>query len=251
METATDSRRFDDEKFEPSVALQLLLEVTQEQSLDKLLHKLVARIFERTYIARVYVWLIEKGDICATCAWRPECPDQTRCLHMAAGGRRLVGAEVEYLTWTDYLARVPLGIGVTAKIVLIGQPIVLNDLDKDPGELASLKWLKAEQIRGFHGGPITYKGEVVGIISVFTRFNVPDETKVWGHIFANHIGGVIANARAFEEIQRLKAQLEMQNAYLQEEVVEAKAFGELVGQTRLYGTSSARSTSSRLPKHRF
>jgi PAS domain S-box-containing protein len=38
--------------------------------------------------------------------------------------------------------------------------------------------------------------------------------------------------RAFEEIQRLKAQLEMQNAYLEEEVVVAKAFGELVGQSR-------------------
>jgi DNA-binding NtrC family response regulator len=37
--------------------------------------------------------------------------------------------------------------------------------------------------------------------------------------------------RAFEEIQRLKAQLEMQNAYLLEEVVEAKAFGGLVGQS--------------------
>ncbi len=54
---------------------------------------------------------------------------------------------------------------------------------------------------------------------------------MWGQIFADHIGGAIANARAFEEIQNLKAQLEQQNAYLQEEVVEAKAFGELVGQS--------------------
>jgi DNA-binding NtrC family response regulator len=37
--------------------------------------------------------------------------------------------------------------------------------------------------------------------------------------------------QAFNEIQRLKTQLEMQNVYLQEEVVEAKAFGELVGQS--------------------
>jgi transcriptional regulator with GAF, ATPase, and Fis domain len=139
---------------------------------------------------------------------------------------------VEYLTRTDHLARVPLGVGVTGKIVLIRQQIILNDLDKDPGELVSLEWLKAEKIRGFHGGPIFYKDEVVGIISVFTRSNVPDESKVWGHIYANHIGGAIANARAFEEIQRLKAQLEMQNAYLREEVVEAKAFGELVGQSQ-------------------
>ena len=47
---------------------------------------------------------------------------------------------------------------------------------------------------------------------------------------ANHVGAAIANARAFEEIERLKAQLEMENAYLQEEVMEARAFGSLVGQ---------------------
>jgi hypothetical protein len=38
------------------------------------------------------------------------------------------------------------------------------------------------------------------------------------------------NARAFEEIQRLKAQLELHNAYL-EEVIEARAFGDLIGQS--------------------
>src|SRR5512138_1107686 len=37
--------------------------------------------------------------------------------------------------------------------------------------------------------------------------------------------------RAFHEIERLKAQLELENAYLQEEVVEARAFGDLVGQS--------------------
>ena len=42
---------------------------------------------------------------------------------------------------------------------------------------------------------------------------------------------ISSNARAFEEIQRLRAQLELQNAYLQEEVVESKAFGDLVGQS--------------------
>ena len=35
----------------------------------------------------------------------------------------------------------------------------------------------------------------------------------------------------FDEIKNLKAQLELQNAYLQEAVVEAKAFGDLVGQS--------------------
>jgi DNA-binding NtrC family response regulator len=37
--------------------------------------------------------------------------------------------------------------------------------------------------------------------------------------------------RAFEEIEALKSQLELHNSYLQEAVVEAKAFGDLVGQS--------------------
>jgi transcriptional regulator with GAF, ATPase, and Fis domain len=60
---------------------------------------------------------------------------------------------------------------------------------------------------------------------------MPDESRLWSRIFADHLGAAIANARAFEEIQRLKAQLELENTYLQEEVVEAKAFGDLVGQS--------------------
>ena len=61
--------------------------------------------------------------------------------------------------------------------------------------------------------------------------NVPKEAKLWARIFANHVAGVIANACAFEEIQRLKAELEQQNAYLKDEVIEAKAFGDLVGES--------------------
>jgi DNA-binding NtrC family response regulator len=37
--------------------------------------------------------------------------------------------------------------------------------------------------------------------------------------------------RAFEQIEVLKSQLELHNSYLQEEVVEAKAFGDLIGQS--------------------
>ena len=108
---------------------------------------------------------------------------------------------------------------------------MLQDLDKDPDGLSHIEWLKAERIRGFNGIPIAYKGEVLGVLAAFRRANVPEGAQVWGRIFANHVAGAIANARAFEEIGRLKAQLEQQNAYLQEEVVEAKAFGNLVGQS--------------------
>jgi len=79
--------------------------------------------------------------------------------------------------------------------------------------------------------PIQYKGEILGVMAGFAREVAPEEARLWGRIFADHIGAAIANARAFEEIERLKAQLEQQNTYLQEEILEAKAFGSLVGQS--------------------
>jgi transcriptional regulator with GAF, ATPase, and Fis domain len=228
METNPDNR------FDPHFASSLLLEIAQEQCLDQLLKKLVCRILARPNVARVRIWLIDKGDICSTCPRRPDCPDQTRCLHAVAGGGNLLGRdgeEDEYVKMTDPYSRIPLGVGAAGKIAATGRQLVLRDLDKDPKELFYVPWLKPEKILGFNGVPITYKGEVLGVIAVFSRANVPEGAEVWGRIFADHVAGTIANVRAFEEIQRLKAQLEQQNEYLQEEVVEAKAFGDLVGQS--------------------
>jgi transcriptional regulator with GAF, ATPase, and Fis domain len=86
-------------------------------------------------------------------------------------------------------------------------------------------------VRGFHGAPIIHHGEVLGVIAVFARAPIPDEAMGWLRICANHIAGAVANERAFEEIRRHKAQLESENAYLQQEVAEAKAFGEIIGQS--------------------
>ncbi|MBU6410071.1 MAG: sigma 54-interacting transcriptional regulator [Verrucomicrobia bacterium] len=228
METNSDVR------FDPDFAVSLLLEIAQEQSLDGVLRKLVCRILSRPAVARVRIWLINKGDICATCVRRPDCPDQTRCLHAVAGGSNLIGQskdEQEYTSMTDRYARIPLNVGVVGKIGSTGRQTVLRNLDQDPGELAYIDWLDREQIRGFNGVPIIHKGAVLGVIAVFSRANVPQEAEAWSRIFADHVAGAIANARAFDEIRQLKAQFEQQNAYLQEEVVEAKAFGDLLGQS--------------------
>lgn len=224
----------DPDYFDPAYASKLLLEIAQEQSQELLLKKVVHWVLERPGVARIRIWLIKPGDICANCVRRPDCPDQTRCLHAIAGGSRLLAAaegEEEYVRLTDRFARIPLGVGAVGKIGATGRQMVLRDLDRDPGELTYIDWLQREAIRGFNGVPIIYKGEILGVFAVFRRENVPVEAEVWGRIFADHIAGAIANARAFEEIQRLKSQLEQQNAYLQAEVVEAKAFGDLVGQS--------------------
>jgi transcriptional regulator with GAF, ATPase, and Fis domain len=228
VESNTDSR------FDPNFATHLLLDIAHEQSVEQLLQKLIRRVMERPQKepACIQTWLVDKGDRCSVCPQRPKCPDQTRCLHLvASGGKFLSNSNVVVPRFSDPKARMPLGVGLVGKVAATGQQLILIDLDKRPEELAEFDWLEQEQIRVFSGSPIMFKGEILGVTAAFAREDIPDEARPWGQIFADHIGAAIANARAFEEIQRLKAQLEQQNTYLQEEVVEAKAFGELVGQS--------------------
>ena len=208
-------------ELEPNFASLLMLELAQEQSVDDLMQKLTHRLMEnRPAIARFRIWLVEKDA------------DGNKFLQARASARKSSpDSEAEYTLPDDPFTRIPFGSGIVGGLAQRGEQMVVNDLDKNPGELSRVDWLKAEKIKGFNCVPAIFKGEVLGVAAVFSRENIPEAGRVWANVFANHLAGVLANTRAFEEIQQLKAQLERQNAYLEEEVVEAKAFGDLVGQS--------------------
>jgi len=213
-----------DSRFDPISAADLLLDIAHEKSVENLLQKLVRRAMARPYIVCFQIWLIDKGDLCSVCPQKP--------LRLIAGGWKSFldsGESVQHFNGPN--TRMPMGVGPVGKVVTTGQQLVLKRLDRRPGYLAELDLPEQERIRGFQGSPIMFKGEVLGVMASFVSEDTPDGALPWGRIFADHIGAAVANARAFKEIQRLKAQLEQQNTYLQEEVVEAKAFGDLVGQS--------------------
>lgn len=196
------------------------------------MEKLVDTAMTRPDIARVEVWLIEKGDICIRCPHRAQCPDQTHCLHLvAAGNSPFPGSGGESTRFFNSDERIPLNFGVIGRIAATGQTVILHDVKKETGELPGARWLQSERIQEFAGTAIIFRDKILGAAAIYNRFQPPKEAPAWRRIFADHIGGIVANARAFEEIEHLKAQLEMQNTYLEKEVVEAKAFGDLVGQS--------------------
>ena len=218
--------------FDPNYAAQVLLEIAHQQSLEGLLQKLVERATERPHMACCQIWLLEKGDLCATCIRRPDCPDQSRCLHLAAAnGKSISEPGKGFARFAPQTAREPLGVPPIGSVVVSGQPRAVPDLNHRAASPLDPDWMREERINGYAINPISYKGETLGAIVTATREPFQEELLPWGRIFADHLGAAIANARAFEEIQRLKAQLELHNTYLQEAVIEAKAFGDLVGQS--------------------
>jgi len=232
---ASSDNRFDstkDKRFDPHLGVQLLLEIARERSAEPILKRIVEYAVERTEFVFSQVWLIKKGDLCATCKYRLECPDKSRCLHLVAGrGRSLPDSEKGPQPYEDLDARLPLNFGPLGEAVASGQLKVIRSPGKQPVAPAGFEWSRDEGILECGIRPIDFKGDVLGAAVGFAREHIPESFTPWGQVFADHVGAAIANARAFDEIQRLKGQLELQNTYLQEAVVEAKAFGDLVGQS--------------------
>jgi transcriptional regulator with GAF, ATPase, and Fis domain len=212
-----------------------LLEVVQERSLESLWQRIMRHVSEdprlNTMIALIRVWVIDEGDLCSACPMRARCSDQTRCLHLVVRGGNDLDLSGNHSDLTEWPARIPLGVGTIGKIGVNGQPVEIENLAASGENLLQNDFVQREQVRGFHGVPIIYRGEVLGVMALLVRMPVLEEGRIWISIFANYIAGAIANARAFEEIQQLKVRLELENTYLQEEVVEARAFGALVGQS--------------------
>ena len=226
MELASDRR------FDTHFGVQLLLEIAQERSVGPILKKVVERAVDHTEFVFSQVWLIQKGDLCATCRRRSVCDDQSRCLHLVAGrGRSLPNPGMGPKPYEDPNARIPLNYGPLGEAVTTAQLKVLRSPNQQPVIAAGFEWMQDERILECGIRPIEFKGEVLGAMVGFAREHLPESFTPWGRVFADHVGAALAHARAFEEIQHLKAQVELQNTYLQEEVEEARAFGDLVGQS--------------------
>lgn len=211
------------------VAKGILLDMAQERTLEAVLSKVVEGNAQRARHAFTGIWLLDKGDLCGSCAMAEECPDQTQCLHLVASAGRLRGSlnSVQAL-WQ----RIPLGVGEIGRIASTGRQCIVPDLRLSNAPIRNRDWMRAEGIRGFNGQPIVYKGEVVGVLGMYNRHTIDtDEAAMWWRMIADHIGAAIVNARAFEEIERLKLGLETENAYLREEVNDSDAFGDLVGES--------------------
>src|SRR5208337_2641787 len=98
-------------------------------------------------------------------------------------------------------ARVPLNFGPLGEAVASGQQGLITKSDQQPISIAGFGWLREEGVRCCAINPIRFKGEALGALVGFTREYVPEVSRPWATIFADHVGAAVANARAFDEIR--------------------------------------------------
>ena len=213
---------------------RILLELAGQHHLSELLPLAVKRLAEGPAVALVRIWLIQPplaGD-CSKCQLATECANRERCLHLvASAGRPLNPSGQSWDGLDGGFRRFPIGVRKVGNIARTGQSLEVPDVAQDQAWAAHPEWIRTERIASFAGHPLMNRGQVLGVLGLFTREQLGESCFEWLRMIADHLAAAIANARALEEIEYLKKRIEQENEYLREEVQQAASLGELVGQS--------------------
>jgi formate hydrogenlyase transcriptional activator len=110
------------------------------------------------------------------------------------------------------------------------RPLVRRDLEKEQ-QYPNEHRLSAEGIQSMCVVPMALQGKCIGLLSVVSRQRdrYSDEDAVFLQEVANQVALAVQNMQSYQEIASLKARLEKENIYLQEELRAEHNFEEIVG----------------------
>ena len=202
----------------------IMLGITQAKRMDALLPMIVSGLVDRAEFALARIWLIQAE----TPAADSESEGRVLRLSASAGSSRVDGQPWNGLG--GEFARIRIGALKIGHIAQRGQPLHLGEDEIGRSRWTAYPdWVAREGIKGFAGHPLTFRGEVLGVLAVFSRKPVLARQFQWLRLFADQAAVAIANAKAFEEIENLRQRLELENQYLRAEVKEN--FGGLIGKS--------------------
>jgi transcriptional regulator with GAF, ATPase, and Fis domain len=208
----------------------ILLTITRERSLDAVLGAIMRTVSTQEGVALARLWLIEDGHSCPHCADTDPRPE--KALHLRASA----GSKPEWSNVTGGFHWVPLdGALKIGHIATTGQPIQIPHLEQDQKWIRHPQWVRDNNLVGFAGRPLIFHGEVLGVLAVFRTVPLDDDCWQWLGTLADAAAVAVANARAFEQAEQLRKQLELERDYLREEVEEVGAFGEILGRSESLG----------------
>ena len=206
-----------------------MVSMAHGRSLADVLNAVVEGMAQCKNVVLARIWLVKPGDLCSECRMRPECPDQTRCLHLVASGGNPADPEDDHRRLNGGFRRFPLGVRKIGRVAMTGEPLLLADVRGDEEWVAEPNWIQRERVKTVAAQPLVFGGEVLGVLALFDSGVLSEEDFQWLRVFADHAAVSIANARAFEEIASLKERLESENSYLREEVTATLGSNHMVG----------------------
>jgi transcriptional regulator with GAF, ATPase, and Fis domain len=209
----------------------VILAIAEQRSLDAVLASIIGNVAAQPDVALARLWLRQTDADCPHCCARPSGVEE--CLHLRASQGTPLARGGDWSRTDGTFHRIPLGRGdlKVSHIATSGESVRIQRLDEDRQWIRNQDWARHEGIMGFAGHPVIFRGEVLGVLSVFRRSEPDDLCWDWLRVLADSAAVAIANARAFEQVDSLRRALELERDYLRQEVQEAGLFGEILGRS--------------------
>ena len=191
----------------------VVVAIAEQRSLDAVLGAITSSVVSQPDVALARVWLLD-GD----------------ALYLRASAGRPLDPTADWGRIDGDFRRIPLSSPLKiGRIARSGEPVRVDRLGGDAHWVQSPEWARRERLESFAGRPLTFRGEVLGVLGVFRRAGLDDEWWAWLRAFSDAAAIAVANARALEQAESLRRALELERDYLREEVRDSGAFGEILG----------------------
>lgn len=106
--------------------LRVALAAAEARDPTTVLSTVVGGLTAGAGLALARVWLVRPGEPCEVCPMREECPDQKRCLHLAASAGNPRHEPQERWSRTDGdFRRFPLGVRKVGHIAATGESLLV------------------------------------------------------------------------------------------------------------------------------
>ena len=234
--TMTPSAPPPDEEQLSDASLEMLRGITRQMAtaddLETVLDSIVSALQEQHHTVLTRIFLLMNDHECAICRKRIDAGEQKasdeRVLHLVAAA----GVAPDP---PDLFHRIPLDSGLPVAVMArTRRSYFIDDWRKSEefrnvSPVASL-WT-AMGVVGVAGYPLEANGELIGGIGYLARRTLTrEEFEVLG-IFADQAAMTIKTAYLFQELARHKDRLQVENAYLQDELRLDRGFEDIVGQS--------------------
>jgi transcriptional regulator with GAF, ATPase, and Fis domain len=207
----------------------IILALAEQRSLHEVLKTIIDSVARQPHVALARLWLRGSDTSCPVCTESGTAP----ALHLraSAGAPRNSSADWTRTHGSFHRIALPNHKLKIAHIADTGESIRIPHLPVDYHWVRHPDWAEAENLVSFVGHALSFRGEVLGVLAVFRRAEVSDECVAWLRTMADAAAVAIANARAFEDNEFLRRELEQERDYLREEVDATGSFGEILGRS--------------------
>jgi len=215
--------------------LEMLRGVTRHvataENLEVVLQSIAAALVEQADATNARIFLALTDGECPVCRSREPGiagpPPYERALHCVASAGLTDQERIPH--------RIPFDSSLPPAIQWrLRDPVLIDDwrqfelLGVDPGTLQVWREMGINSAAGYQ---LDFRGEQLGTIGFLARRRISTEEFALLGIFADQAALAIRNAQLYQEIQRYRDRLEVENAYLQEAIAEERGFEGIVGES--------------------